>query len=253
MPGSEYQGTMTAVKPITGAEWAAQSESYANLIAEHLSPKSRWLDSGCGRRILEEDLDRLEDWLVQQCGMVVGMDIRLTGHRNIQQLVCGSLDAMPFAESSFDLITCNMVVEHLDQPERAIAEITRVLAPGGAVVINTPNLWNYGIMANAVASKLLPERWRLRLTHASDSRDPEDIFPVRYRANTFRRLISLLSASGLKVHKAFKLPQQRPFLNRTAEIERLLVKLTPSSRLLVCAHKQEYQKLAAVKLARGAK
>jgi SAM-dependent methyltransferase len=233
------QGTMMSMKPITGAKWAAQSESYANLIAEHLNPRSRWLDSGCGGRILEEDLDQLEDWLVQQCGMVVGMDIRLTGHRNIQRLVCGSLYAMPFADSSFDLVTCNMVMEHLEEPERAVAEIARVLAPAGAVVINTPNLWNYGVMANAVASKLLPKEWRLRLIHGSDAREPEEFFPVRYRANTIHRLINLLSASGLKVYEAFKLPQQGPFFRRTARLEALLVKLTPSSRLLVCAHKQE--------------
>lgn len=230
---------MTAVKPITGARWAAQSESYANLIAEHLNPQCRWLDSGCGERILEGNLDPLEDWLVQHCGVVVGMDIRLTGHRNIKQIVCGSLYGLPFADSSFDLVTCNMVMEHLDQPERAVAEIARVLAPGGAVVINTPNLWNYGVMANAAATKLLPTKWRLRLIHSSDTREPDDIFPVRYRANTFRRLISLLRESGLKVHKAFKLPQQSPFFPRTAKLERLLVKMTPNSRLLVCAHKQE--------------
>jgi SAM-dependent methyltransferase len=227
------------MKPITGAKWAAQSESYADLIAEHLSPKSRWLDSGCGDRILGEDLDPLEDWLVEHCSKVVGMDICLTGHRNIQLLVTGSLYAMPFEDRSFDLITCNMVMEHLGEPERAFTEIARVLAPGGVVVINTPNLWNYGVMANAVASKLLPEEWRLRLIHASDTRDAEDIFPVRYRANTFRRLVSLLSESGLKIHKAFRLHQQVPFFRRTAKLERLLVKLTPSSRLLVCAHKPE--------------
>jgi SAM-dependent methyltransferase len=227
------------MKPLTGATWAAQSESYANLIAEHLSPKSRWLDSGCGGRILEEDLDRLEDWLIQQCGIVVGMDIRLTGHRNIPLLVCGSLYALPFADKSFDLVTCNVVMEHLDEPRRAVAEIARVLAPGGAVVINTPNLLNYGVMANAVLSKLLPEQWRLRLVHSSDGRETGDIFPVRYRANTLRQLISLLSTSGLKIHNAFTLPQQRPFFHRTARLEKPLMKLTPSSKLLVCAHKQD--------------
>jgi SAM-dependent methyltransferase len=234
----ERQGTMTALQPITGARWAAQSESYADLVAEHLSPKSRWLDTGCGGRILEEDLDQLEDWLVQQCSMVVGMDICLTSHRNIQQLVSGSLYAMPFADCCFDLVTCNMVMEHLDEPQKAVAEITRVLAPGGAVVINTPNLWNYGVMANAVASKLLPEDWRLRLVRSSDTREPEEIFPVRYRANTIRRLINLLSGGGLKVHKALKLHQQGPFFFRTARLEKALVWLTPNSRLLVCAHKQ---------------
>lgn len=227
------------MKPLTGAGWAAQLEAYAELIAEHLHPGVRWLDAGCGSRLLEDDLDSLEDWLVDQCAMILGMDVLLGGHRNIRLLVQGSLYALPFANNSLDLITCNMVVEHLKNPARALAEIARCLGPGGAVVINTPNLLNYGVMANAILSKVVAEKWRLRLVHASDRREPKDIFPAHYRANTMGRLTRLLNRCGFQVHKALALPQQRPFLQKTGKLEEILMKLTPSSRLLVCAHKAD--------------
>jgi SAM-dependent methyltransferase len=224
--------------PATGADWAALSEAYASLIEEHLSSESRWLDAGCGARILEEDLEPLEDWLVHLSRVTIGMDIQVTKHLNIHTLVCGSIYDLPFADDSFDLVTCNMVMEHLGEPETAISEITRVLAPNGALIINTPNLWNYGVFANAVLSKVLPERWRLRLVRASDDREAKDIFPVRYRANTLARLIRLLSAGGLTVHKHFQLAQRRPFFVSTASLESFLVNLTPGVRLLICAHKK---------------
>jgi ubiquinone/menaquinone biosynthesis C-methylase UbiE len=226
------------VIPITGEKWAANSEAYATLIAEHLKPKSRWLDAGTGSRILEADLDALENWLVKQSEMTIGMDVRLTQHLNIGTLVSGSIYDIPFADGSFDLVTCNMVMEHLGEPARALAEIARVLVGGGALIITTPNLWNYGVLANAILSKVLPEQWRLSLVRASDSREPEDIFPVRYRANTLRRLSAMFTASELKIHRATVLPQQRTFFPKTAPVEKLLMTLTPGVRLLVCAHKE---------------
>lgn len=224
--------------PITGEKWAALSEAYALLVAEHLGPETRWLDAGTGSRLLEEALKGLENWLVEQGRTTIGMDVQLTHHQNIRTLVRGSIYDIPFADGSFDLVTCNMIVEHLSEPARAVAEISRVLVRGGALVINTPNLWNYGVLANAILSKVLPEQWRLRLVRSSDSREPEDIFPVRYRANTLHRLSAMLAAHGLKVHRAIVLPQQRAFFRKTAPLEGLLMALTPGLRLLVCAHKE---------------
>jgi len=223
--------------PVTGEKWAALAEAYAKLIAEHARPESRWLDAGTGSRILEEDLDGLENWLVQRVEMTIGMDVRLTQHLNIRTLVSGSIYDIPFETGSFDIVTCNMVMEHLGEPEKAIAELSRVLKRGGALIINTPNLWNYGIAANAVLSKILPEPWRLKLVRASDTREPEDIFPVRYRANRLRRLRAMLAAGGLRVHRAFVLAQQQAFFRVTAPLEKLVIPVAPGVRLLVCAHK----------------
>ena len=182
-------------------------------------------------------MDPLENWLVNHCKTIVGMDVSVTSHRNIESLVQGSLYELPFADNSLDLITCRMVVEHLGQPHRAFAESARCLRPGGAIVVITPNLLNYAILGNAVASKLLPEKLRLSIIHAADSRADEDIFPVCYKANTLPRIIELLNASGLQVREAIGLHQQRPYWRKRPLLEKILMKLTPINVLLVCAHK----------------
>jgi SAM-dependent methyltransferase len=165
------------------------------------------------------------------------MDLAVTTHRDISLLVQGSTYALPFADGTLDLVTFNMVAEHLDNPAKAFAEVARCLGPGGVFIVKTPNLLNYGVMGNAIASKVMPEKWRLRLVYGSDDRRQADFFPVRYKANTMRHLIRLLHSSGLQVHKAIALPQQRPISRKTEKLERLLMKLTPTSGLLVCAHK----------------
>jgi SAM-dependent methyltransferase len=161
----------------------------------------------------------------------------VTSHRNIKSLVQGSLYDLPFGDNSFDLITCRMVVEHLARPRHAFAECARCLRPGGAIVAITPNLRNYAIFGNAVATKVLPEKLRRRIVHASDSRADEDIFPVDYKANTMPRLIQSLNTCGLQVHERFGLRQQRPYWRKHPSLEKILMKLTPIYVLLVCAHK----------------
>jgi SAM-dependent methyltransferase len=46
--------------------------------------------------------------------------------------------AIPDPASSYDLIVCNHVLEHVDSVEDALAELFRVLAPGGTAVLQTP-------------------------------------------------------------------------------------------------------------------
>jgi SAM-dependent methyltransferase len=47
-------------------------------------------------------------------------------------------EAMPFEDASFDLIIANHLLEHVSQPERALAEFVRCLAPGGMLIAQTP-------------------------------------------------------------------------------------------------------------------
>jgi SAM-dependent methyltransferase len=182
-------------------------------------------------------MDPLEDWLANQCKTSVGLDVSVSSHRNIKSLVQASLYNLPFADNSLDLITCRMVVEHLAQPGNAFEESARCLRLGGAIIVITPNLLNYGILGNAVATKLLPEKLRLRIVHTSDSRANEDIFPAYYRANTIPRLVEMLNFSGLQVHKTIGLRQQRPYWQKHPSFEKVFMWLTPIYVLLACAHK----------------
>jgi ubiquinone/menaquinone biosynthesis C-methylase UbiE len=42
---------------------------------------------------------------------------------------------LPFADAGFDLVLCNSVLHHLERPARLFAEIARVAAPGGAILL----------------------------------------------------------------------------------------------------------------------
>lgn len=55
---------------------------------------------------------------------------------------CLKVDAngrLPFDDASFDLVWCSEVIEHLQDPAFAMSELRRVTAPGGTLVLTTPN------------------------------------------------------------------------------------------------------------------
>jgi SAM-dependent methyltransferase len=53
-------------------------------------------------------------------------------------------EALPYDESSFDVVTCLGSLEHFPNPDKGAAEIARVLRPDGTAVIFLPNLFFLG-------------------------------------------------------------------------------------------------------------
>ncbi len=107
------------------------------------SPKPlRLLDIGCGTgsfpmRILTE---------VSSAWNLHGMDfseVAIAGARKHHpriQFHCGDATRLPFANASFDVVTCYGSWEHFEKPAEAIAEASRILAPGGHVFAMLPTL-----------------------------------------------------------------------------------------------------------------
>jgi SAM-dependent methyltransferase len=56
-------------------------------------------------------------------------------HDGVQRV---NLERMPFPNRSFDLVVCNHVLEHVSDADAALAEIRRVLKPGGRAICQTP-------------------------------------------------------------------------------------------------------------------
>src|SRR3954465_11658659 len=50
----------------------------------------------------------------------------------------GDLLALPFADASFDRVIASEVLEHIPDDETAMAELTRVLRPGGLAAVTVP-------------------------------------------------------------------------------------------------------------------
>ncbi len=89
---------------------------------------------------------------------VVGVDwaagpLKRAAERGLT-LVRGSLDAgLPFASGSVDVVILSEVVEHLVDTDGGLAELYRVLRPGGHLVLSTPNLaawFNRGLLLAGV-------------------------------------------------------------------------------------------------------
>jgi SAM-dependent methyltransferase len=52
-------------------------------------------------------------------------------------------EELPFEDASFDLVLCTQVLEHVQDPAATLAEIHRVLAPGGAALVSTHGVFLY--------------------------------------------------------------------------------------------------------------
>lgn len=50
----------------------------------------------------------------------------------------GPLDKMPIEDGIFDAVLCTQVLEHLEKPKESVAEMFRVLKPGGTLFLTVP-------------------------------------------------------------------------------------------------------------------
>jgi ubiquinone/menaquinone biosynthesis C-methylase UbiE len=48
---------------------------------------------------------------------------------------CGEAEALPYADATFDLVTCQMSFHHMPKPEEALGEMVRVAKPAGRIVV----------------------------------------------------------------------------------------------------------------------
>jgi ubiquinone/menaquinone biosynthesis C-methylase UbiE len=55
------------------------------------------------------------------------------------ELVVGDSEALPFADGEFTAVLCSTSIHHYPHPDKAVAEMARVLAPGGRVAIGDAN------------------------------------------------------------------------------------------------------------------
>jgi ubiquinone/menaquinone biosynthesis C-methylase UbiE len=60
-------------------------------------------------------------------------------HTNRLDLRVGDIEAMSYAPESFDTAICSGVIEYLQEDSKALAELNRVLKPGGALIISVRN------------------------------------------------------------------------------------------------------------------
>jgi 2-polyprenyl-6-hydroxyphenyl methylase/3-demethylubiquinone-9 3-methyltransferase len=114
--------------------WLARSR--AALVPPAAHPAAVLVDAGCGGGLLAPHVERLGY-------RHVGVDLRRSGleqsaARGVTP-VTGDVTALPLADGAADVVVAGEILEHVPDLRAAVAELCRVLRPGGLLVLDTVN------------------------------------------------------------------------------------------------------------------
>jgi SAM-dependent methyltransferase len=151
--------------------WRAGQERRLAMIREWANTKGTTLVDGIG-------VGMYAVHLMQDSPRVFGFDIELPraleAHEQVPLTHVAAAEYVPYPANTFDLILSHEVLEHVQDDQAAIAEMARVLRPGGRAVIFCPNRWypfeTHGHywrgkyhFGNTPLINYLPDMWRNKL------------------------------------------------------------------------------------------
>lgn len=132
------------IDPVAGAPWHELLK--ASLQSEHDLAGRRVLEIGCGR-------GDFACWVARQPAkprLLVAADFALvpmgTGSRHASEhglrglaWTGADIERLPYPDEIFDTVISAETIEHSPEPRGAVAELARVLKPGGRLYVTTPN------------------------------------------------------------------------------------------------------------------
>jgi ubiquinone/menaquinone biosynthesis C-methylase UbiE len=173
---------------------------FAERLADVMKDEPVWLDLGCGRRPFPEWMSEHARRVVSRARHAVGIDLDLDSlrdHTAYRDKLMATAEALPFPSGTFDIVSANMVVEHVEDPVRMLREVRRVLKPGGAFVFHTSNRRHWPL----VLAARVPERLKLAMVSLLEARKADDVFPTHYRINDEERVRVLAAKAGFRIER----------------------------------------------------
>lgn len=113
-------------------DWHEQPGYYRD-VTRHFAPSAKLLDVGCGSAWLAEHF-------ADYTGIDASADAVAAAAAKGRTIVHGSADdPLPFDDAAFDGVVVKDVLEHVADPVALVAEVRRVLRPGGLVFASSPD------------------------------------------------------------------------------------------------------------------
>jgi ubiquinone/menaquinone biosynthesis C-methylase UbiE len=163
-----------------------------------LAPAARVLDVGCGaglatvglarRGFVVEAIDPIQIMIdaTRKCAIAAGVDSQVTTR-------IGDIHAIPFTDQTFDLVVALGVLPWLPQVENPLREMSRVLRPGGYMIVTVDTAWQLRQLPDPLLNPLM--RGPRRLAAYILGRSPRG---VRSYVISLRALRHALDSVGLK-------------------------------------------------------
>ncbi len=132
--------------------------SHQMILSALHSDDQRLLDVGCGTGVFAalvvKQFPQIQVWGIDLCeGMLRQCAARRQVARGRFRLVQADSERLPFADDTFDVVTCSNSFHHYPRQDRVLAEMYRVLAPGGRLLIidgDRDGLWGRLLYDGAV-------------------------------------------------------------------------------------------------------
>lgn len=200
---------------------AEYTEQILPLAATHLAGARRVLDVGCG-----------EGQVTRLAAALGGVEVAVGADPTQAQVVVAaerggayvraSAEGLPFPDGTFDAAIACLVFEHVRAMDEAIAEIGRVLAPGGRFVfmLNHPLLQTPG--SGWIDDTILDEQyWRIGpyLTEDSNIEEVEKNVWIPFIHRPVSRYVNAMAEAGLYVTRMEEPAPPPGFLARAEEYQ----------------------------------
>lgn len=172
------EGTANQIRFADGAAYERYMGKWSQLAGktflDWLAPKTslRWLDVGCGNGAFTE-------MIVDRCapGLVMGIDpseeqiayARTRVSSSLTEFRQGDAMALPFPGDSYDIAVMPLVIFFVADPARAVAEMARVVCPGGMIAAYAWDMDGGGFPYNALQAEMRELGATVRLPPSPDA------------------------------------------------------------------------------------
>ena len=203
---------------------------FIRLMAERweLTNVKLMLDVGCGvghwGRLLAPHLsadaeiigiDQEQKWVEKS------QDARIA--RKAKYLV-GNAYKLPFENNSFDMVTCQTVLMHLQNPQEAIQEFIRVLKPGGLLAVAEPNngiqqLVRSNLDSNlSLDQRLMQIKFQMicdqgKINSGEGDNSIGDLLPGYFSESNLININVYCSDKAAALYPNYSLPEQKPLVD----------------------------------------
>ncbi len=214
--------------------WRAGQQRRLEMIVRAAGERlqGRILENGCGVGMY---IEKLTPFGGQVLGLEYDFERAAEAAQRSPGIINAAGEALPYPAATFDLILSHEVLEHVADDRQSVAEMVRVLKPGGRAVIFVPNIGypfeTHGIywrgkyyFGNKPFVNYLPRSWRNRLAphvRVYSRHDLEKLFdglPVRIVAQTvimgaYDNIIARFGVVGKLLRAALHFLEKTPLKN----------------------------------------